>query len=204
MMDAITHRFEPLPMAAVAQTALSLAQAEPHVWLKDPASEVFTDLRVAAGVVVPSTESLEDTRRLMQLAGVRMAFVAEAPGRIIGLVTLADLQGERAAQVASARAVPQRELPVHDVMLPVSQWSVIDYSRLAWAKVGHLVETFRATGQRYLIVTEQVAGHLASPPQTVIRGLFSANRLERALGMSIEESLRSRSFAELAGVLTER
>jgi hypothetical protein len=203
-MDTIPHRFDPLPLEPAAPPALSLAQAEPHVWLTDPATEVFTDLRVAAGVVVPSTEALEDTRRLMQFAGVRMAFISEAPERIIGLVTLADLQGERAAQVASARGVPQRELPVHDVMLPVAHWARIDFARLAWAKVGHLVETFRATGQRYLIVTERVTSHADIASRAVIRGLFSANRLERALGRSIEDGLHSRSFAELAGVLTER
>jgi CBS domain-containing protein len=203
-MDTMTHRFDALPLVSLAQPALSLAQAEPHVRLTDPATEVFTDLRVAAGVVVPSTESLEDARRLMQLAGVRMAFVIEAPERIIGLVTLADLQGELAAQVARRRAVAQRELPVHDVMLPVAQWAVIDHARLAWAKVGHVVETFRATGQRYLIVTEQVTAHAEAAPHTVIRGLFSANRVERALGASIEDGLRSRSFAELAGALIER
>jgi hypothetical protein len=204
-MDATTNRFDPLPLQPQAQPALSLVQAESHVWLTDPSTDVFTDLRVAAGVTVPATESLVDTRRLMQLAGVRMAFVIEAPDRIIGMVTLADLQGERAARVASTRAVALRELPVHDVMTPVAQWAVIDFARLAWAKVGHVVETFRATGQRYLIVTEQIKGHAAEAvPKRVIRGLFSANRVERALGQSIEDGLRSRNFAELAGALAAR
>ena len=203
-MEQMTDHFEPLPLQAMQQPALSLVQAEPHVWLTDPAGEVFTDLRVAAGVVVPTTDSLEETRRLMQLAGVRMAFVTDAPERIIGMVTLADLQGERPAQVASVRAVPVRDLPVVDLMTPVAQWTTIDFGRLAWAKVGHVVETFRASGQRYLIVTEQVAGHGAeAAPKIVIRGLFSANRVERAIGQPIEDALRSRSFAELAGALGE-
>ena len=202
-MERNPDHFEPLPLQPLSQPALTLPLAEPHVWLSDPATDVFTDLRIAPGVVVPATDSLEDTRRLMQLAGVRMAFVIDASERIIGLVTLLDLQGEHAAQVARARGVPQRDLPVLDVMTPVSQWSAIDVGRLAWAKVGHVVETFRATGQRYLIVTEQVAGH-GGAPQTVIRGLFSANRVERATGTAIEDELRSRNFAELAGALTER
>jgi hypothetical protein len=202
-MDGMTDRFEPLPLQPLSQPALTLPRAEPHVWLSDPATDVFTDLRVAPGVVVPETDSLEDTRRLMQLAGVRMAFVIDASERIIGMVTLMDLQGEFAAQVASARGAPQRDLPVLDVMTPVSKWSAIDFGRLAWAKVGHVVETFRATGQRYLIVTEQVTGH-EGVAHTVIRGLFSANRVERATGRPIEDALRSRNFAELAGALTAR
>jgi hypothetical protein len=202
-MDRPTDHYEPLPLQTLSQLAPTLPRAEPHVWLTDPATEVFTDLRVAPGVTVPATDSLEDTRRLMQLAGVRMAFVIDAAERIIGMVTLSDMQGEHAAQVARTRGVPQRDLPVLDVTTPVSRWSTIDHGRLAWAKVGHLVATFRATGQRYLIVTEQVKGQ-DGQPHTVIRGVFSANRVERATGHTIEDALRSRNFAELAGVLTER
>lgn len=202
-MDRPTDHYEPLPLQPLSQSAPTLPRAEPHVWLTDPATEVFTDLRIAPGVTVPATDSLEDTRRLMQFAGVRMAFVIDASERIIGMVTLTDLQGEYAAQVARTRGVPQRDLPVLDVATPVSQWSTIDFGRLAWAKVGHLVATFRATGQRYLIVTEQVKGQ-DGQPHTVIRGVFSANRVERATGRTIEDALRSRNFAELAGALTER
>jgi len=204
-MNASTGHFDPLPVSSPAQPVLALPRAEPRVWLTDPATEVFTDLRVAPGVVVPATDSLEDTRRLMQFAGVRMAFVVDAGERIIGMATLADLQGEPAAQVAAARGLPQRELPVLDVMTPVAQWSVIDASRLAWARVGHIVATFRATGQRYLVVTEQATGHdPGAETHTVVRGLFSANRVERATGEVIEVELRSRNFAELAGALAER
>ena len=204
-MDVTAAHFDLLPLQAPPQPTLSLPRAEPRVWPTDPATEVFTDLRVAPGVTVPATDSLEDTRRLMQLAGVRMAFVVDAGERIIGLATLADLQGERAAQVAAARALPQRDLPVLDVMTPVAQWLVIDAGCLAWAKVGHVVATLRASGQRYLVVTEQATAHAAgAQPQAVVRGVFSANRIERATGEPIEDPLRSRSFAELAGAIGER
>lgn len=204
-MDLTDAHFEALPLQAPPQPTLSLPRAEPLVWLTDPATEVFTDLRVAPGVTVPATDSLEDTRRLMQLAGVRMAFVVDAGERIIGLSTLADLQGERAAQVAAARGLRQRDLPVLDVMTPVAQWHVVDAGCLAWAKVGHVMATLRASGQRYLVVIEQVTGHEpGAQPHPVVRGVFSANRIERATGVAIEDELRSRSFAELIGAIGER
>ena len=50
-------------------------------------------------------------------------------------------------------------------------------------------------GLRYLLVTQQKDG------QTVLRGLFSARRLEMALNTTIEADMHSRSFAELEQVL---
>ncbi len=191
----------PLPVRAPHESALTLVRSEAHVEPDSPASEVFTDLRVAPGVVVPVTEALLDTRRLMQLAGVRMAFVVEVPASVIGLVTLHDIQGERPTQAALRRGVAQVELSVGDVMTPLAHWPTLDIGQVGRAEVGDIVHTFRATGQRYLIVTEQVR-ELGDPAaRTVVRGLFSANRVERALGHPIDGELRSRSFADLAAAL---
>lgn len=184
-----------LPVRPALDAPLTLAQSEAHVELDDPASAVFTDLRIASSVVVPIDEALEDARRLMQHAGVRMAFVLDGGG-VTGLVTAADLQGERALQASTRRGMPHGELGVADVMTPVAHWAAIDASHLARARVGDIVATFRATVQRYLIVVE---GGGAGP--AVIRGVFSANRVERALGRTIEEELRSNSFSALAAAL---
>jgi CBS domain containing-hemolysin-like protein len=182
--------------------ALSLAKSEAHADLTDPAADVFTDLRVAPGVVVPATEPLEETRRLMQLAGVRMAFVVDASERVIGLVVLADLQGERPTLEARHRSATVRDLTVADVMTRIAHWDAVDFRSIAKAHIGHVVATFRATGQRYLIVTEEERDGNGST-HTLIRGLFSANRVERAIGHPIEVELRSRNFAELTSALAD-
>ena len=77
-------------------------------------------------------------------------------------------------------------------MTPVAHWSAIEALRLARARVGDVVASFRATGQRYLIVVEADAGGAVA-----IRGVFSANRVE-PLGHAIEEELRSATFSALA------
>ena len=189
-----------LPVHTVTERRVALVGHVAHVELSDPALAVMTDLRVAPSVVVPSSEALEDSRRLMQHAGVRMAFVIEAGGDVIGLATATDLQGERPMLVAVGRHVAQRELCVADVMTPVAAWTTIDVVRLADARVGDIVETFRRAGDRYLIATESLADSDA-PPRTVVRGVFSANRVERALGHSIDIEVRPRSFADLASAL---
>ena len=63
------------------------------------------------------------------------------------------------------------------------------------ARVGDIVATLRENGLRYLLITE------VSDGKTSLRGLFSAKRLEAALGQPIDADLHAHSFAELESVL---
>ncbi|HSI57861.1 MAG TPA: hypothetical protein VLA16_09900 [Ideonella sp.] len=186
------------------ESSLKMVHSEAHVEPGYPAQTVMTDLRVAPSVIVPVSEPLVETRRLMQMAGVRMAFVVDTDGGVTGLATVADLQGERPMLAAAKRAVSLPELSVGDVMTPVAGWVTLDIRSVERAEVGDIAATFAAVGQRYLIVTERVADLMegpGAPLRTVVRGLFSANRVERALGQSIEIEPRARSFADLAAAL---
>lgn len=191
-----TSHFHALSVRSILEAPLALVHAEAHVGFDDPAAAVLTDLRIASSVVVPADEPLQDARRLMQHAGVRMAFVLDAAGGVIGLVTAADLQGERVLQVATRRGLGHGELNVAAVMTPVADWAAVDAAALPRARVGDIVATFRQTAQRYLIVVERDAQGTPA-----IRGVFSANRVERALGHAIEEELRSNTFSALAAAL---
>lgn len=192
----MTH-FSPLEVRALRDAALTPAHADPHARADDPARVILTDLRVSPMVSVPASEPLREALRLMQLAGVRMAFVVDAHAEVTGIVTAADLQGERATRVAVERGLAHGELCVADVCTPIAHWPSIDVDVLRRARVGDVVETFRSTGRRYLLVIENASPGV--PP--TLRGLFSANRAERALGQRIDEELRSRSFSELANAL---
>lgn len=194
------HDYAALAIHQPKEASIPLVQSDPHAELTDPASAIFTDLRVASSVAVPSSEPLGDSLRLMQLAGVRMAFVTQGSGSVVGLVTAADLHGERPMLLAGQRGVSHRDLSVADVMTPVSAWVTVDVKNVAKARVGDIVATFQASGHRYLIVTEMVSTDATL--RSVVRGLFSANRAERALGHSIDQDIRSRSFSELAAALS--
>jgi hypothetical protein len=202
------HDYLPLAVHRPLHPAMALVQHDAHAELDDPASTIFTDLRLASSVIVPQREPLAESLRLMQLAGVRMAFVVDLGGRVTGLVTAADVHGERPLVAASRRGVSHADLVVADVMTPLADCATLSFDAVQRARVGDIVATFQATGQRYLIVTELQAGgnapHEATP--LALRGLFSANQAERALGHAIDQSpaahLRSRSFSELAAALS--
>lgn len=81
-------------------------------------------------------------------------------------------------------------------MTPVASWEALDYGAVRRATVAHVVATFKAVGRRHLLVVERSA----QPGQCIVRGLFSASRLERELGLSIGANCVANSFADIEKV----
>src|SRR5690606_21645676 len=96
---------------------------------------------------------------------------------------------------ASSHHMSHRDLTLADVMIPVALWETVDLVQVRTARLGDIAATLHAHGLRYLLVTQNKDG------RTVLRGLFSAHRLEMAMNLTIEADLHSRSFAELGQVL---
>lgn len=190
------HRLgnKPLTVQSLA-LAPSLPKVQRSARPHDPALSVLTDLMQAPCVVADHSDGLEPTLHLMRRAGVRMVFVTGADGELVGMVAAEDLQGERPVQRASARQVRHHELTLLDIMVPVTQWETLDITQVRVAHIGEIVATMREHNLRYLLVTQKKDG------VTMLRGLFSASRLERALNTTIEPDGHSRNFAELESVL---
>jgi imidazole glycerol phosphate synthase subunit HisF len=142
-----------------------------------------------------ASSTTEQTVHLMLRAGVRMVFVSGPDGQLVGMVTAEDIQGERPVVRASSHMVRHGELTLSDVMIPVSHWDTVDLSHVRTARLGDIAATMHEHGLRYLLVTQ------AKNDRMMLRGLFSAQRLEAALNTTIEADLHSRSFAELEQVL---
>ena len=189
-----SQRFQPVPLSSL-HAAPSLPQlkrdAQPH----DRALPLLTDLRFAPVIVASHRDGLDVTLHVMMRAGVRMAFVSGVDGALVGLVTADMIMGERPVQRAMTDHVRHDDLTVADLMTPLSNWEVTDMAHVRTARVGDIVATMQEHGLRYLLVTEPHDG------QTTLRGLFSAKRLEMALGQPIESDLHAHSFAELEAVL---
>ena len=191
----IQSRFMPL-----ATTSLARPPRKPETTcratLADRALSVFTDLRYSAIVTADHLDHLGETAELLLKSGVHMGFVSDVHGRIVGMVSAEQLGGERPLQRAMAANVRHDELTLEDLMAPLSDWAVIDAGELAHARVGDIVETLHATGQRYLFVTEKL-----EDDEVALRGLFSARRIEEALEAAIDSDGHAHSFAELGSLL---
>lgn len=187
-------RFRPLPLSSL-KVAPKVPQLSRSARPDDRALPLLTDLRFSAVVVASHRDGLEQTLHVMMRSGVRMAFVSGPTGELVGMVTADVLMGERPVVRAMNDQVPHRELTLSDVMTPLTHWEVSDMHHVRHARVGDIVATMREHGMRYLLVTEVQGGQIA------LRGLFSAARLESALGQAIDADLQAHSFAELESVL---
>jgi len=189
-----SQRYQPVPLSSLT-VAPSLPQFKRVSHPQDRALPLLTDLRFAPLVVASHRDGLGETLHVMMRAGVRMAFVSGVDGQLAGMITADVLMGERPVRLAMSTQVPHQELTLADVMTPLTHWEVTDMHHVRTARVGDIVATMREHGLRYLLVTEAVEGRV------LLRGLFSAKRLEQALGQAIEADLHAQSFAELEAVL---
>jgi len=183
------------PFHALPLSPLDASPRRPEihhgVTLDDPATSVLTDLRHSAIVIADHLDRLDGTGELLLRAGVHMAFVGDVHGEIIGMVTGEHLRGEGPMRRAMAANMHHDELTLEDLMVPIGDWAVVDHAALARARVGDIVETLRARGQRYLFVIEPADGRPA------LRGLFSARRIEAELQVPIASDGHAHTFAEL-------
>lgn len=183
------------PFHALPLHALSGPPRRPEIHhgatMSDPAASVLTDLRHSAIVIADHLDRLDGVGELLMRAGVHMALVSDVHGEIVGMVTDEHLRGEAPMRRAMAARVHHDELTLEDVMVPLDDWAVIDAAELPRARVGDVVETLRAHGQRYLFVVEAGDGRPA------LLGLFSARRIEAELEQPIHSDGHAHSFAEL-------
>ena len=190
--------YRALTLASNPTDRLLLSPARPPASASDPAISLLTDLGSGAVVVVQPDDRADQVLQMLMRAGVRMGFVGEVRegrGTIRGVVTAGDLAGERVMLRARDLGVAHDELSVEQVMSPLADWPLVDFGSLPRAAVGDVVATLQASGRRYLIVVETIDG------QQVLRGVFSASRIEQSLGAALQISLRSHSFAELHSAL---
>jgi CBS-domain-containing membrane protein len=164
--------------------------------LEDPALQVMTDLKAVTAVIVLSGDALDEAHRRMIQRGVRLLLVVDQDRRVVGVITAADVLGEKPMRVIAQRGVQRQELLVRDVMSPQETLEVLDLARVRTAKVGHVVATLKQSGRQHALVIE----HDAEGGQYV-RGLFSATQIARQLGVSIPTSEVARTFYEIEAQL---
>lgn len=176
------------PGAALSQPNL---QQSHHLKLNHPAQDVMTDLRITTAVTTTPETSIEDAENRMRRRGVRMLFVLDSEGALTGLITSHDLLGEKPLQFIERQGGIHREIIVANIMTPRDRLEVIKYSDVLASRIGHIVSTLQRSGRQHALVVDTVDG------REMVRGLFSASRIARQLGMEISTTPVARTFAEI-------
>lgn len=180
-------------------TCIAQAQAvgQMSVTLSSPATAVMTDLTQARAATVHPDTGLAQAEATMVQQGVRMLFVVSHMPCVDGIVTAADVLGDKPAKRMQARQLRRQELCVADVMTPLADLDMVDLQALQDATVGDALATLARFGRPHLLVVE------AATPQAParIRGVVSHSQIERQLGHAAPIHEVAQTFAEVEQAL---
>ena len=179
----------------------SIAQAVPphveKVSLETPGKAVMTDLTHVRAATVQPDAGLAAAERLMIHQGVRLLFVVNQMPGADGIVTAADLQGEKPLRLVNQRQAKFEDLTVTDVMTPLSEIDAIELAVLRRANVGQVIAALQAAGRAHMLVIETAT---ATTPLR-IRGVISKSQIERQLGTQLPATGMATSFSEMSQAL---
>src|SRR5215469_16029053 len=111
-----------LPLSLVrggANLVRSAHELPTEVTPSSPAFDAMTDLRHVTPATIELDASLNKAEERMKHTQVRLLFVLDEARRLLGLVTLNDIHGERPLRVQQQLGVTHAELRVKDIMTPV-------------------------------------------------------------------------------------
>ena len=166
-----------------------------RVRLDDPALDVMTDFsRLTAFIATPG-DTIRQAEERMVRRKIRLLFVMDEQDRVAGLITSTDIHGEKPMQVVQSRGIRRDEVLVADIMTPAAQLEAVNLEDVKGAKVGHVLETLKASGRQHALVVEM------ADDRHMVRGLLSLSQLSRQLGVNVITSEVAQSFAAIQAQL---
>ena len=169
----------------------------PGVDLDSPARLVMTDIADMTSMTIAPHEALAQAKQRMIQQGIGVLFVVGRMPHVLGILTFADLEGEKPLRIVSERHLTHGDLRVDDLMQPVSQLDALDHRSLGRATVGQVVATLLEFGHPDMLVVE--GGPDSASPR--IRGLVSRMQVERQIGMQLPAIEIAGTFAEIERAL---
>jgi len=185
------HHLRPESRLSVFDNGLSTP-----VRMDDNALKVMTDLRRVPAASTHPEVGIDAAMQKMIHVGVRLLFVLDDFGTVVGIITARDILGEKPVRVAAEKQIPRDQVRVEDIMTRRGRVEVLDYGEVARSTVGDIVVTLKEVGRQHALVESE-----GSVPE--IRGIFSISQIGRQLGVKIETTGTAQTFAELERFLTQ-
>jgi len=161
---------------------------------EDPAVKVMTDFKQVTPVTIEPYSTITGALEKMKMAGVRLLLIPDQEDNIIGIITAADIQGERPVKLSQEQGVPHDNIHVEMIMTPLDQVTAMDMVTVRNARVGHIINTLRKLERQHMLVAEL-------DPVThkhTIRGLFSTSHISKLVGQDITDlEYAAHSLAEI-------
>ncbi len=168
-----------------------------HVTSDDPAINVMTDLRRTRTHTTRPQVSLDECNQQMILNNVRLLLVTDDDDAICGIITAADILGEKPMLHMQKMHCSRDEVRVGDIMTPAHRLEVLMLRDVEEARVGDIIETLLKNGRHHAIVVNRNE----STKVMEVCGIFSATQIGRQMGVPIEPADIAKTFMELERVI---
>jgi CBS domain-containing protein len=171
--------------------------APPKAVTTDSAAlDVMTDLRHTHAALIEPQVTMEAALAYMVQRGVRLLLVLSPDRSLAGIITAADILGEKPLRFSEERRVKHSEILVSDIMTPLDRLNAISIADVRHAKVGEVIASLREGGRQHTLVMDANA-----QGKSEIVGIFSLTQIERQMGTQIPSSGVANTFAELEAAL---
>lgn len=171
-------------------------QDDTRVSRSSSALETMTDFKQVGAAVISPQDTLEQAESFMIRRGVRLLLVLDDLQRLVGIITAADILGEKPIALAQEHRVRHSDMLVADIMTPANQLEVLDLAAVKSARVGQIIATLERARRQHALVVQ-----VEEPDRHVVRGIFSLTQIARQLGVPLELPAQAPSFAELEATL---
>lgn len=190
-------RYEVLPTVQLNSQDADYCQPMPApevAHIDDDALMVMTDFTLHTPQVTTPDDYIPHALAEMKACHVHSLLVVDSQKNVLGLVTNADILGEKPVKIIQERRTPRNEIKVRAIMTPISHLLVFDYETIAHTKVGNVIHTMTDLEHTYALVAQfdEAKHHYR------IRGIFSLRKLSDQLGMIMHDKFsEAHSIAEL-------
>lgn len=169
-----------------------------RVKLSSPATDVMTDLTKVSVISVRAKTSMDKANAKMIRYGVRLLLVLDDNDQVAGLLTAADVLGEKPMRFLQNVGGTHAEILVRDIMSSQQELDVLNIAEVKSASVGNIVASLKKHERQHaLVVTEDAEGRQA------VCGLFSLTQIARQLGAQLQTFELARTFAEIEAVIAQ-
>ncbi len=164
-----------------------------QIALKDPAVSVMTDFRVRSMFKIDQDETIDEALHKMKAAGLRIAFVKDKAGKLLGSITSYDIMGEKPMRFLqsvgfSDRGVTHKDIRVRDIMESTQDWIIAEMHDVEKACVQDILEALNKHGRTHLPVVEHKEGETPR-----LRGLFSSAKILRLTEVSRQKLAKDKA-----------
>ncbi|MCF6765703.1 CBS domain-containing protein [Thiotrichales bacterium 19S3-7] len=159
-----------------------------------PALQVFTDFHIRPPVTIDKRELVSKALEKMKSSQVKALLVIDdSDDKVVGLIHSAQILGMKKVQAAQDHGINQTEVAVWMLMKPMDSLQVLNYRDLSNARVGHIARILHEKNLQHLLVYE-----VCRNGEDMLRGIFSATRISRQLGIEIGGDHASETIAEIS------